>query len=148
MILKFITQILFEQLEKDAVYKEYIETYKKETNINLDLARILLIKYETLYKIFIKTNLFLYKYDSKELDDELRDYRYIDGELLYVDDIDFIMYYYINNYDRCKKIIKCIIDYKLRPTNELNILTQIYERDLSEEKSNLMKRSTLLLNLY
>ena len=133
MILKFISQILLEKLEEDKKYKEYIEFYNKEKIIDIDLLRYLLSEYENLYKIFIKINLLLYRYDSSKLDNELKDYQYIDGELLYVDDVDFIMYYYTKNYERCKKVIKCIIDEKLRPTNELKILTQIYERDSSKE---------------
>ena len=133
MVLKFITQILLEKLEDDETYKEYVESYDKDKTINLDLLRILLNNYETLYKIFIKTNLLLYRYDSSELDNDLKDYKQIDGELLYIDDIDFIIHYYTNNYNRCKKVIKCIIDEKLRPTNELKILSQIYNRDSSKE---------------
>ena len=133
MVLRFITQILLEKLEEDETYKEYIESYNKDKTINLDLLRVLLNKYETLYKIFIKVNLLLYGYDSSKLDNDLKDYKQIDGELLYIDDIDFIIHYYTNNYNRCKKVIKYIIDEKLRPTNELEILTQIYERDSSKE---------------
>lgn len=124
---------LMKDLLSDEEYKQYISIYEKESYINKDMLKSLLEKHLDLYYIFLKINIILYRYDTKSLNKELKDYQHYKGNTLYVNDIDIVMNYYFNNYTRCKKELSKIITYKLRPLSERKILKQIFERQPSEE---------------
>lgn len=124
---------LMENLLNDDEYKQCINTYKEESYVNKDMLDSLLKRYLDLYYIFLKINILLYRYDTKSLNKELKDYKHYKGNTLYVDDIDIVMNYYFNNYPRCKKELSKIITYKLRPMSERKILKQIIDRQPSEE---------------
>ncbi len=124
---------LMENLLNDEEYKEYISIYKEESYVNQDMLDSLLKKHLDLYYIFLKINILLYRYETKSLNKELKDYKHYRGNTLYVDDIDIVMDYYFNNYSRCKKELSKIITYKLRPMSERKILKQIIDRQPNEE---------------
>lgn len=124
---------LMEDLLNDEEYKQYISIYKEERYVNKDILESLLKRHLDLYYIFLKINILLYRYDTKSLNKELKDYKHYRGNTLYVDDIDIVMDYYYNNYPRCKKELSKIITYKLRPISERKILKQIIERQSNEE---------------
>lgn len=124
---------LMENLLNDEEYKEYISLYKEENYVNKDMLDSLLKRHLDLYYIFLKINILLYRYDTKSLNKELKDYKHYRDNTLYVDDIDIVMDYYFNNYSRCKKELSKIITYKLRPMSERKILKQIIDRQPSEE---------------
>lgn len=124
---------LMKDLLSDEEYKQYISIYEKESYINKDVLKSLLEKHLDLYYIFLKINILLYRYDTKSLNKELKDYQHYKGNTLYVEDIDIVMNYYFNNYTRCKKELNKIIVYKLRPLSERKILKQIFERQPNEE---------------
>lgn len=124
---------LMEDLLNDEEYKQYMNIYKEENYVNKDMLDSLLKKHLDLYYIFLKINILLYRYDTKSLNKELKDYQHYKGNTLYVDDIDIVMNYYFNNYPRCKRELNKIITYKLRPISERKILKQIIDRQPSEE---------------
>ena len=124
---------LMEDLINDEEYKEYISIYKEESYVNKDMLDSLLKKHLDLYYIFLKINILLYRYETKSLNKELKDYKHYRGNTLYVDDIDIVMDYYYNNYPRCRRELSKIITYKLRPMTERKILKQIIDRQPSEE---------------
>ena len=82
---------LMENLLNDDEYKQYINTYKEESYVNKDMLDSLLKRYLDLYYIFLKINILLYRYDTKSLNKELKDYKHYKGNTLYVDDIDIVV---------------------------------------------------------
>lgn len=124
---------LIKKLLNDNEYKQYIDICKLDGFVDKDMLDSLLKKHLDLYYLFLKVNILLYRYDTKLLNKELRDYKHYRGNTLYVDDIDIVMYYYFDNYSRCKKELSKIINYKLRPMSERKILKQIIDRQPNEE---------------
>ena len=51
---------------------------------------------------------------------------------IYLDDTDLVLRHYYSNYKRCRKVIKTIIQKKLRPLNEIRLLKQIYNLDIED----------------
>lgn len=121
------------KLLMDEDYKRYKRIYIRERTINRYLLTKLLDRYLDLYYFFIKSNIFIYRYDIKDLNDELKDYLHHKGKLCYIDDLEDIFRHYYNQYDRCQATIKSIIEYKLRPLSEIELLTKIILRPLENE---------------
>lgn len=120
-------------LINDINYIKYDEIYKNENIIDKDLLIKLLEDHLDFYIVFLKLNIFLWRYDTRYANKELKDYKHYKGKILRIDDIDTVYRYYYRNYNRVRNAMKKIICYKLRPRNELNILKQILERPIEEE---------------
>ena len=130
---------LMRNLLNDGEYKEYITIYKEKQYVDKSILNNLLKRYLDLYYLFLKINILLYRYDTKSLNNELKDYTHYKGDILYIDDIDIIMSYYFNNYSRCRIELSKIIVFKLRPNNEIKILKQILDRQFDKEIKPLTK---------
>ena len=130
---------LMRNLLNDGEYKEYITIYKEKQYVDKSILNNLLKRYLDLYYLFLKINILLYRYDTKSLNNELKDYTHYKGDILYIDDIDIIMGYYFNNYSRCRIELSKIIIFKLRPNNEIKILKQILDRQFDKEIKPLTK---------
>ena len=124
---------LMNNLVNDNDYQEYISVYKDRYYVNKDILNTLLQRHIELYYLFLKINILIYRYDTKSLSKDLKDYTHFKGTTLFIDDIVIIMNYYFNNYLRCKNEINKIITYKLRPLCERKILKQIINRQPHEE---------------
>lgn len=122
-------------LLEDKDYIKYKEIYKNEHFIDKDLLVVLLERYLDLYYVFLKINILLYKYDTKNLDKELQDFLHYKGKNIHVDDLDSIFRFYYKNFSMCHRTIEKIITYKIRNKNEIELLKQILERPFEKELS-------------
>lgn len=134
-----ITQKLMNDYLEDKDYKEYLKLYSKEKYIDDSLVERLLKRHIELYYIFLKINIAMYKYNTKGLKKEIREYNYHNGKDLTLEDIHFIFKYYYKNFTLCKNTIKTIVKYELRPKVELELLKQILERKIDMEITPLYK---------
>lgn len=130
-----ISSELLSNLLKDEEYVKYIEDYNKTGHINNNLLDNLFEKYYNLYRLFMKMNILLYRYDTPLLDEDLKDYNQIDGKSLFIIDLDNIMKYYINNYNRCKDALKRLYLYRKTSPAERRIIRKIINRKIDEELS-------------
>ncbi len=117
----------------DEDYVKYDEIYKNEHVIDKDLLIKLLNKHFDLYYTFLKINLFIYRFEIKGLNKELKDFKHYKGKNYYIDDLDCILRFYYNNYPRCRSAMRKIIKYKLRPKNELKLLGMILSVPAEEQ---------------
>lgn len=124
---------LLDELFNDKEYQEYISEFENTSKINLDKLKLLLNNHFDLYKLFLKTNILLYRYDTKLLEDDLKDFSQLNGETLYLDDADTVMNYYINNYKRCKDELHRICIHHWRPPAEKRIINKIINRKIEKE---------------
>ena len=69
-----ISKRLLDKLFQDKEYQEYIYEYENKNSINLDKLESLLNNHIDLYRLFLKVNIFLYRYDTKLLEDDLKDF--------------------------------------------------------------------------
>ena len=86
-----ISKRLLDKLFQDKEYQEYIYEYENKNSINLDKLESLLNNHIDLYRLFLKINIFLYRYDTKLLEDDLKDFSQLNETTLRMDDIDTIM---------------------------------------------------------
>lgn len=128
-----ISKKLLDELFSDKEYQEYISEYENTSKINLDKLESLLNNHFDLYKLFLKTNILLYRYDTKLLEEDLKDFSQLNGETLYLDDADIIMKYYISNYKRCKDELHRICIHHWRPPAENRIINKIINRKMEKE---------------
>ena len=134
MIVKeFVSEKLIEILKYDEMYKKYCDEYKKDGYVNLELLKTLIKDHRELLEVFYKINICLYGYDVNGLKSELKKFLYHHDKKLYLDDLSFIMRYYKDNYSRCRRTIKKIIQNKLVPQSECRLLKQILERKVEDE---------------
>ncbi len=124
---------LGQKMLSDTDFIKYEQQYKAKNTIDIGLLMTLLDKYKDLYSVFLKINILIYGYSTKELDDELRDYLHYKGNNYYVDDLDIILRHYYKNYDRCRKALKMIVTCGLRPLKEINLLKEIINRPIEKE---------------
>ncbi len=117
----------------DENYNKYYEIYKNEHVIDKDLLIKLLNKHFDLYYSFLKINLFIYRFEIKGLNKELKDFKHYKGRCYYIDDLDCILRFYYRNYTRCQSAMRKIIKYKLRPKNELKLLGMILSVPAEEQ---------------
>ena len=125
-----ISKRLLDKLFQDKEYQEYINEYESTSKINLDKLESLLNNHIDLYRVFLKINIFLYRYDTKLLEENLKDFSQLNGTTLRLDDIDTVMDYYFNNYKRCKKELHRICINQLRPPAENRIINKIINRKI------------------
>lgn len=135
--INFISKELLNNLFQDREYKNYIDEYKKKSNIKLDKLKIIFNKHYDLYRLFIKINIFLYRYNTKLLDEDLQDFSQLNGRTLNLMDVDIIMKYYINNYKRCKKKLHRIAINHWVPPSEKRIINMIISRKIDNEIINI-----------
>ena len=134
-----ISKKLLDELFSDKEYQEYISEYENTSKINLDKLESLLNNHFDLYKLFLKTNILLYRYDTKLLEEDLKDFSQLNGETLYLDDADIIMKYYISNYKRCKDELHRICILHWRPPAEKRIINKIISRKIEKEIKDIPK---------
>jgi len=119
----------------DKDYIKYEEIYKNKHIVDKDLLIKLLNKHLDLYYVFLKMNIFIYRYDTKNLEKDLQDlYRY-KGKNIYIDDLESIFRFYYKNFSMCHKSMETIITYKLREKNEIKLLKKILRRPFAKELS-------------
>ena len=128
-----VSKKLLDELFNDKEYQEYISEYENTSKINIDKLESLLNNNFDLYRLFLKTNILLYRYDTKLLDEDLKDFSQLNGETLYLDDADNIMKYYISNYKRCKDELHRICIHHWRKAAENRIINKIINRAKSKE---------------
>ena len=87
-------------LINDINYIKYDEIYKNENIIDKDLLIKLLEDHLDFYIVFLKLNIFLWRYDTRYTNKELKDYKHYKGKILRIDDIDTMFRYYYRNYNR------------------------------------------------
>lgn len=120
-------------LISDEDYIKYEEIYKNEHIVDMNLLVKLLDKHFELYYVFLKINIFLYRYDTKGLNKELQDFLHYKGKSYHIDDLDAMIRLYYRNYRRCQTAMKKIISNKIRPASERKLLQQILNRPLEKE---------------
>lgn len=128
-----VSKKLLDELFNDKEYQEYISEYENTSKINIDKLESLLNNHFDLYRLFLKTNILLYRYDTKLLDEDLKDFSQLNGETLYLDDADNIMKYYISNYKRCKDELHRICIHHWRKAAENRIINKIINRKTEKE---------------
>lgn len=124
---------LNEELLKDSDYIKFEETYNKNEVIDKELLVKLLNKHLDLYNVFLKMNIFLYGFDTKELSKDLQDFLHYKGKKYYIDDLGVILRFYFKHHSMFIKSIKEIIDSKLRPQNEIDLLKRIINNPREEK---------------
>ena len=124
---------LVDDLHNDEDYLRYNEIYSTERVIDKDLLIKLLDKYFDLYYAFLKMNIFLYRFDTKKLNKELQDFLRYKGKHYYIDDLIFVLKFYLKHYPRCQSAMRKIITYKIRPLNERNLLKEILNNPIEEQ---------------
>ena len=132
---------LINSLLKDKEYIEYMKMCDNTHHINIKVLDSLLKKHLDLYFLFLKINILLYKYDTKLLNNDLKDYTHYKNEKLYINDIDIIMNYYFHNYAICKRLLKDLALYNLRPIEETKIIIKIINRKPNEEYSSILNNN-------
>ena len=131
--MKLIGKIIYEKIIKDERYINYCDKYSKDNSIDSNVLNDLLRDYKDFYYLFLKSFVSLYfKDDTNYLSKELQNYKYIGNRKIYLDDTDLVLRHYYSNYNRCRKVIKTIIQKKLRPLNEIRLLKQIYNLDIED----------------
>lgn len=134
-----ISKRLLDKLFQDKEYHEYIYEYENKNSINLDKLESLLNNHIDLYRLFLKVNIFLYRYDTKLLEDDLKDFSQLNETTLCMDDIYTIMDYYFNNYKRCKDELHRICILHWRPPAENRIINKIISRKIEKEIKDIPK---------
>lgn len=109
----------------DEDYIEFEEIYKNENIVDKYLLITLLNNHHDLYYAFLKINLFIYRFDIKGLNKELKDFKRYKGKVYYIDDLDCILRFYYNHYPRNLRAIKIMIRDKLVPQTERKLLEMI-----------------------
>jgi len=69
------------ELLDDEDYIRFEETYNKNEAIDTELLIKLLNKHLDLYHVFLKLNILLYGFDTKELSEDLQDFLHLLAEL-------------------------------------------------------------------
>ncbi len=128
-----ISDILIKELLDDVNYGELVKLYNEKHIIDVDLVESLLNTHLDLYKLFIKSNIFLYGYISKYLDDELKDCTHFNNKDLYIEDVNNVMSFYYDNYLINKKCLRRISMFRFRPSSERVIINKIIKRTKIEE---------------
>lgn len=117
----------------DTDYIHYEEIYNKENAIDKDLLVKLLEKHHDLYYTFLKMNLFLYRFSTKGLNDELKDFKHYKGKSYRINDLSCILGFYYNHYSMFVETIKVMISNKLVPRNEVQLLEKIINNPREEQ---------------
>ena len=133
-------------LISDEDYIKYEEIYKNDRIVDTDLLVKLLDKYFDLYYVFLKINIFLYRYDTKGLNKELQDFLHYKGKVYHIDDLDSMIRLYYRNYNRCQIAMKKVITKKLRPIKERKLLQQILDRPIEKEITPLYEYEECMRN--
>lgn len=123
---------LNEKLLNDSDYLKFEKTYNKNKVIDKELLVKLLNKHLDLYNMFLKINISLYGFDTKELNKDLQDFLRYKGKKYYIDDLIVILGFYFKHHSMFIKSIEKIIDSKLRPQNEINLLKKIINNPREE----------------
>jgi len=90
----------------DENYIKFEEIYKNENIIDKDLLVKLLNRHHDLYYTFLKINLFIYRFDIKGLNSDLKDFKHYKGKVYYIDDLDCVLRFYYSNYTRNQRVFK------------------------------------------
>lgn len=117
----------------DIDYIKYEEIYSKESVIDKNLLVQLLNKHHDLYYVFLKMNIFLYRFDTKCLNDELKDFSHYKKTVLRIDDLSHILGLYYCHYSMFIETIKVMISDNLVPKNEVKILKMIINNPKEEQ---------------
>lgn len=117
----------------DPDYIKYEELFENEHIVDKKLLVTLFNGYKDLYYIFLKINIFLYRFDTSNLNNELKDYKHYKGKVYRIDDLDVILRHYYRYYKRCQCAIKILISDKLVPQNEIELLEKIINNPLEEQ---------------
>lgn len=117
----------------DEDYIKFGEIYKKENIVDKDLLIKLLNKYHDLYYTFLKINLFIYRFDIKGLNNDLKDFKRCKGKVYYIDDLDCVLRFYYSNYTRNQSVFKMMIKDKLVPLKERKLLEMIMNNPMEEQ---------------
>lgn len=117
----------------DIDYIKYEEIYSKESVIDKNLLVQLLNKHHDLYYVFLKMNIFLYRFDTKGLNDELKDFSHYKKTVLRIDDLSHILGLYYRHYSMFIETIKVMISDNLVPKNEVKILKMIINNPKEEQ---------------
>lgn len=124
------------RLLRDSDYVKFEKTYNENEIIDKELLIKLLDKHLDLYNIFLKFNIFLYNFDIKELNEELQDFLHYKGTDYYLRDLNCILNFYYSHYPMFIRCINEIIDNKLRPQSEINLLEKIINNSIEKKQSN------------
>ena len=124
---------LKDNLLLDEDYISMCKRYEIKHTMDIGLLVKLLKRYEDLYVMFLKINVFVFGYETKGLNKELQDYVHYKGKNYYINDLETILRCYYSNYDRCRKILKVIVTCRLMPLDEINILKKILDRPVENE---------------
>jgi hypothetical protein len=117
----------------DEDYIKFEEIYKNENIIDKDLLIKLLDKHHDLYYTFLKINLFIYRFDIKGLNSDLKDFKRYKGKVYYIDDLDYVLKFYYSNYTRNQSVFKMMIKDKLVPLKERKLLEMIMNNPMEEQ---------------
>lgn len=117
----------------DEDYIKFEEIYKNENIIDKDLLIKLLDKHHDLYYTFLKINLFIYRFDIKGLNSDLKDFKRYKGKVYYIDDLDYVLKFYYSNYTRNQSAFKMMIKDKLVPLKERKLLEMIMNNPMEEQ---------------
>lgn len=120
-------------LVDDNDYIEFEKSYNQNKIIDKKLLIKLLNKHLDLYNAFLKMNIFLYGFDTKELNEDLQDFLHYKGKNYHIDDLSIIMRFYFKHYSMFITSIEEIIDSNLRPQNEINLLKKIINNPREEK---------------
>lgn len=126
---------IYNNLLTDENYIKYCKIYKEEHYIDLDLLKSLLETHHELYYTFLKINILFYFQQEKilkRINKELKNWKYVNGRILRVDDVDLILRHYHTNYSRCRSSMMKIVEYKLVSKVEQEILLLIYGKDIKD----------------
>ncbi len=124
---------LMNNLLNDEDYIKYEEIYKQQNDIDKDLLIKLLENHHDLYYLFLKINIFLNRFNTKDLNDGLSDIFNYKGKSYRISDLDCILGYYYNHYLRCLRAIKIMINDKLVPQDERELLEKIISKPVEEQ---------------
>ncbi len=117
----------------DEDYIKFEEIYKHENIVDKDLLIKLLNKYHDLYYTFLKINLFVYRFDIKGLNSDLKDFKRYKDKVYYIDDLDYVLKFYYSNYTRNQSVFKMMIKDKLVPLKERKLLEMIMNNPMEEQ---------------
>ena len=131
--MKFITKDLMEKFLNSKTYEMYYNFYCTKKYINKNLLQQLLNENKDLYYIFLKINITLYHYNTRNLNRDLKNHLKHKGKKLYINDVFNVMNYYYSNFSMCQKAIKKIIYLKLVPNSEIKLLKLIISRNTDKE---------------
>ena len=86
-----------------------------------------------MYYVFLKINLFIYRFDIKCLNNDLKDFKRCKGKVYYIDDLDCVLRFYYSNYTRNQRVFKIMIKDKPVPQTERKLLEMIVNNPSEEQ---------------